>query len=101
MPRYLIERPLPGAGDLTTDELRDIAQRSCDVLRELGPEIQWVQSFVSRDAITCVYIAPDERLLREHARRGGFPAERITEVVGTIDPTTSERAGRGATALPS
>ena len=90
MPRYLIERPIPGAGDLTERDLRDISQRSCDVLRELGPEIQWVQSFVSRDAITCVYIAPNERLLREHARRGGFPAERITEVLDMIDPTSAE-----------
>ena len=98
MPRYLIERPLPGAGELTGHDLRDIAQRSCGVLRELGPEIQWVQSFVSRDAITCVYIAPSERLLREHARRGGFPAERITEVVGIIDPTTSEGAEAGRAA---
>ena len=90
MPRYLIERPLPGAGDLSADDLRDISQRSCDVLRELGPEIQWVQSFVSRDAITCVYIAPSERLLREPARRGGFPAERITEVMRILDPTAAD-----------
>ena len=98
MPRYLIERPLPGAGDLTGADLRDIAQRSCGVLRELGPEIQWVQSFVSRDAITCVYIAPSERLLREHARRGGFPAERITEVMGILDPTAAEATERSPTA---
>jgi len=90
MPRYLIERPLPGAGELTGHDLRDIAQRSCGVLRELGPEIQWVESFVSRDAITCVYIAPNERLLREHARRGGFPAERITEVMRVLDPTAAD-----------
>lgn len=99
MPRYLIERPIPGAGDLTADALRDIAQRSCSVLRELGPEIQWVQSYVSRDAITCVYIAPNERLLREHARRGGFPAERITEVMEVIDPTTAERGERVAASV--
>jgi hypothetical protein len=90
MPRYLIERPLPGAGELTGHDLRDIAQRSCGVLRELGPEIQWVQSYVSRDAITCVYIAPNERLLLEHARRGGFPAERITEVMRILDPTAAD-----------
>ena len=98
MPKYLIERPLPGAGELTGHDLRDIAQRSCSVLRELGPEIQWVQSFVSRDAITCVYIAPSERLLREHARRGGFPAERITEVMGILDPTTAESSESSPTA---
>lgn len=97
MPRYLIERPLPGAGELSADDLRDLAQRSCGVLRELGPEIQWVQSFVSRDAISCVYIAANERLLREHARRGGFPAERITEVLEVIDPTTAEGVKRQPT----
>ena len=96
MPRYLIERPLPAAGDLNDDEVRAIAQKSCGVLRELGPEIQWVQSYVTDDAITCVYIAPNERIVREHARRGGFPAEQIREVRRVIDPTTAEE---GAAAL--
>ena len=90
MPRFLIERPIPNAGDLTADEARAIAQKSCGVLRELGTDIQWVQSFITDDAITCVYLAPNERLIREHARRGGFPAEQIREVKRIIDPTTAD-----------
>ena len=90
MPKYLIERPLPGAGDLTAEDLRAISRTSCGVLRELGPDIQWVHSYVTPDAITCVYVAPNERLIREHARRGGFPAERIAEIRRVIDPTTAE-----------
>jgi hypothetical protein len=93
MPKYLIERELPGAGTLSPEELRGISQTSCGVLRELGPEIQWVQSYVTEDRITCVYIAPDEEHVREHARRGGFPATRILQVRTLIDPTTAEVNG--------
>lgn len=93
MPRYLIERELPGAGSLTAEELRGVAQKSCGVLRELGPDVQWVQSYVTDDKITCIYLAPDEESVREHARRGGFPANRVLEVRAIIDPMTAE-AGR-------
>jgi hypothetical protein len=92
MPRYLIERELPGAGTLSAEDLRGISRKSCDVLGELGPEIQWVQSYVTDDRITCVYIAPDEEMVREHARRGGFPANRILRIRGVIDPMTAETA---------
>lgn len=88
MPRYLIERELPGAGRLDGDELHAIARKSCSVLHAMGPEIQWVQSYVTADKITCVYLAPDEETVREHARRGGFPANRVLEVAAVIDPTT-------------
>ena len=94
MPKYLIERDIPGAGQLSPDDLVGVAKKSNAVLGELGPEIQWVESYVSRDAITCLYVAPNERLLREHARLGGFPAERITEVLTVIDPTTAEGGAR-------
>ena len=90
MPKYVIERDIPGAGKLTRDELRAISQKSCGVLRNLGPQIQWLESFVTPDKIYCVYIAPDENAIREHARQGGFPANRISEVRTVIDPTTSE-----------
>lgn len=90
MPKYLIEREIPNAAALSTHELRAISQRSCAVLRELGPEIQWVQSFVTEDRITCVYIAPNADLVRTHARLGGFPADRVLEIATTIDPTTAE-----------
>jgi hypothetical protein len=92
MPKYLIERDLPGAGNLNAGELRDISRKSCDVLQALGPDIQWVQSYVTGDRIYCVYIAPDADLIREHARCGGFPANRISEVTAGIDPTTAEMA---------
>ncbi|HEX2188600.1 MAG TPA: DUF4242 domain-containing protein [Longimicrobiaceae bacterium] len=92
MPKYLIERELPGAGRLSPEDLRGIAEKSCGVLRELGPEVQWVQSYVTDDAITCVYVAPDEESVREHARRGGFPATRVHRIHSTIDPTTAEPA---------
>jgi hypothetical protein len=92
MPRYLIEREIPGAGGLSPDELHDIARTSCAVLRELGPQVQWVQSYVTGDRITCIYLAPDEESVREHARRGGFPADRVLEVLTIIDPTTAEPA---------
>jgi hypothetical protein len=90
MPKYVIERELPGAGTLSPQQLQGIAQTSCGVLRELGPEIQWVQSYVTGDKIYCVYIAPNEQRLREHAQRGGFPANQIREVTTMIDPTTAE-----------
>ena len=99
MPRYLIEREIPDAGRLTPQELAAVAQKSCGVLRELGPDVQWVQSYVTGDRITCVYLAPNAELVREHARRGGFPANRVEEVVAIIDPTTAEAVEpAGATA---
>lgn len=91
MPKYLIERDVPGAGDLSTQELQNISQTSCSVLHEMGPSIQWQQSFVAGDKIYCVYIAPNEDAIREHAEKGGFPANRITQVNAVIDPTTAEK----------
>jgi hypothetical protein len=90
MPKYVIERELPGAGSLSADQLHAISQKSCGVLNELGPSIQWIHSYVTADKIYCVYIAPNEQLVREHAMRGGFPANRVSEVKTIIDPTTSE-----------
>jgi len=90
MPRFVIEREIPGAGKLSPQELRAIAQKSCSALDQLGPRIQWVQSFVTGDKIYCVYIAPDEEMVREHARQGGFPANSVAEVKSIIDPTTAE-----------
>lgn len=90
MPKYVIERDLPGAGALSAEQLKGISQKSCDVLGTLGPQIQWVQSYVTGDKIYCVYIAPNEEMVREHARMGGFPANRISAVNAIIDPTTSE-----------
>ncbi len=90
MPKYVIEREIPGAGKLTPQQLQGISQTSCGVLRKLGPEIQWVQSYVTADKIYCVYIAPNEAIIREHASQGGFPANRISEICSIIDPTTSE-----------
>jgi hypothetical protein len=90
MPRFLIERQLPGAGALSGAELQAISHKSVCVLAELGGSVQWVQSYVTPDAIYCVYIAPDEAAIREHAARGGFPVTRITEVLRGIDPTTAE-----------
>lgn len=92
MPKFLIEREIPGAGKLTPEQLVRVAQKSCGVLRELGPQIQWVQSYITGDKITCVYIAPDAELIREHARRGGFPANRVEMITMIIDPTTEEGA---------
>ena len=92
MPKYLIERELPGAGELSAGELQTISKKSCDVLQALGPDIQWVQSYVTDDKIYCVYIAPDADIIREHARCGGFPANRISAVRAGIDPTTAEDA---------
>jgi hypothetical protein len=90
MPKYVIEREIPGAGKLSAQELQAISQKSCGVLRELGPQIQWLHSYVTPDKIYCVYIAPDEETVREHARRSGFPANRISQVKSMIDPTSSE-----------
>jgi hypothetical protein len=90
MPKYVIEREIPGAGKLTDDQLQAISQKSCGVLRNLGPSIQWVESYVTDDKIYCVYIAPNEEMVRQHASQGGFPASRISEVKRKIDPTTSE-----------
>ncbi len=92
MPKYVIERDLPGAGSMTQDQLRVVSQKSCGVLRDLGTDIQWVHSYVTQDKIYCIYIAPNEALVRAHASQGGFPANRISEVVTTIDPTTAESA---------
>jgi Nickel responsive protein SCO4226-like len=91
MPKYLIERDLPGAGKLSPQELQAISQKSCGVLSKLGPQIQWVESFVTDDKIYCVYVAPNEEMVREHARQGGFPANRVSAVRAVIDPTTAER----------
>ncbi|MBI2815765.1 MAG: DUF4242 domain-containing protein [Acidobacteria bacterium] len=90
MPKYVIERELPGAGKLGAQELQAISQKSCGVLRNMGPEIQWLHSYVTDDKIYCVYIAPNEEMVREHARAGGFPANRISQVKNVIDPTTAE-----------
>jgi hypothetical protein len=90
MPKYVIEREIPGAGKLSQAELKGISQKSCEVLSSMGPQIQWVQSYVTDDKIYCVYIAPNEEMVREHAQRGGFPANRVSEVKTVIDPTTSE-----------
>lgn len=90
MPKYVIERELSGAGKLSAQELQGISQKSCGVLNEMGPQIQWVQSYVTDDKIYCLYIAPNEEMVREHAQKGGFPANRISEVKSVIDPTTAE-----------
>ena len=96
MPKFVIEREIEGAGKLSPSELQAISQKSCGVLRNLGPQIQWVESYVTDDKIYCVYIAPDEKLVREHAEQGGFPANRISEVRSVIDPTTAEVSAGGA-----
>jgi Protein of unknown function (DUF4242) len=88
MPKYIIERDIPGVGNSSQQELQAVSQKSCNVLAEMGPQIQWVQSYVTADKIYCVYIAPDEAAAPEHALRGGFPANRISEVKSMIDPTT-------------
>ena len=90
MPKYVIERPLPGAGKLTVAEAAGISAKSCSVLRELGPDVQWLHSYVTTDKIYCVYIAKNPELVKEHARRGGFPCESVAEVKSVIDPTTAE-----------
>jgi hypothetical protein len=90
MPKFLIERTIPGAGALSPTELQAIARKSCGVLRDLGPSVQWVHSYVTADKVYCVYVAPDEAAVREHARCGGFPADRVSRIATTIDPTTAE-----------
>ncbi len=90
MPKYVIERDIPGAGQLSSTELHGISEKSCGVLRELGSAIQWVESYVTDDKIYCVYLAPNEEMVREHARLGGFPANRVSAVRRMIDPTTAE-----------
>jgi hypothetical protein len=90
MPKFVIERDVPGAGKLSPQELQSISQKSCDVLRKMGPQIQWVQSYVTDDKVYCVYIAPDETVIRQHAQQGGFPANKIARIRTVIDPTTSE-----------
>ncbi|MBP3984994.1 DUF4242 domain-containing protein [Pseudoxanthomonas helianthi] len=90
MPKYLIERDIPGAGNLSPAELQAVAQKSCGVLGALGPQIQWQQSYVTGDKVYCVYIAPNEDMVREHARQGGFPANRVSRITTIIDPTTAE-----------
>ncbi len=90
MPKYLIEREIPGASKLSPEDLHGISQTSCGVLREMGPQIQWVQSYVTDDKIYCIYIAPNKEMVLEHARQGGFPANSVAEVRGIIDPTTAE-----------
>lgn len=90
MPKYIIEREIPGAGQLPAAELKAIARKSCGVLDKLGPQIQWIESYVTGDKVYCVYRAPNEQLIREHAQQGGFPANRISEIKTVLDPTTAE-----------
>jgi hypothetical protein len=90
MPKFVIEREIPGAGKLTAQQLKDISQTSCGVIKKLGPKIQWIQSYVTTDKIYCVYIAPNEEMVREHAKLGGFPANSVSQVSTIIDPITAE-----------
>lgn len=90
MPKFVIEREMPGVGKLGPEELQGASQTSCGVLQEMGPRVQWLQSYVTQDKLYCIYIAPDEDAIREHARRGGFPANRISQISSVIDPTTAE-----------
>ncbi|ACV27296.1 DUF4242 domain-containing protein [Kangiella koreensis] len=90
MPKYIIERDIPGAGQLSADDLKGISQKSCAVLTDMGPQIQWQQSYVTGDKVYCVYIAPNEQAVKDHAQQGGFPANKISEVATIIDPTTAE-----------
>ena len=98
MPKYVIEREIPGAGNMSPQELQSVSQKSCSVLRNLGPQIQWLQSYVTGDKIYCIYIAPNEEMVREHAQQGGFPANRISEIKTVIDPTTAEEKQTTVTA---
>ena len=91
MPKYIIERDIPGAANLSPAELKDVSEKSNGVIRKMGPEIQWIESYVAGDKFYCVYIAPDESRIHEHARLGGFPANRVTVVSSIIDPTTAEK----------
>ncbi|MDB5023853.1 MAG: hypothetical protein JWP78_1608 [Mucilaginibacter sp.] len=90
MPKYVIEREIPGAGELSAEQLKAISQTSCGVLNKMGPQIQWINSYVTGDKIYCVYIAPNEEMVREHAQQGGFPANSVSQVSAIIDPTTAE-----------
>ena len=90
MPKFVIEREIPGAGKLSAQELQGISQKSCGVLKNMGPKIQWLQSYVTDDKIYCVYIAPDEATIKQHAQQGGFPANKVTRIRAVIDPTTAE-----------
>lgn len=90
MPKYVIEREMPGVGNATAHELHAASQTSCAALKQMGPHVQWVQSFVTDDRLYCIYVAPDENAIREHARLGGFPANKIARIRTTIDPTTAE-----------
>lgn len=90
MPKYVIERDIPGVGNLSSQELKNISQTSCRVLENMGPQIQWVESFVTGDKIYCVYIAPNKEMIMEHAKQGGFPANVVSQVATMIDPTTAE-----------
>jgi cell division inhibitor SulA len=92
MPKYVIERDMPGLGNLKPQELQAASQTSCNVLRNLGPEIQWLHSYATQDKLYCIYIAPNEDLVRQHAQQGGFPANKVSEIKTTIDPTTAENA---------
>jgi hypothetical protein len=92
MPKFVIEREVPGVGSLSADQIQAIAQKSCSVLDKLGPQIQWLQSYVTDNKIYCIYIAPNEQMVREHASQGGFPANSVMQVRRVIDPTTSESA---------
>jgi uncharacterized protein DUF4242 len=96
MPKYVIEREIAGAGNLSPEDLQGISQKSCSVLQNLGPQIQWVQSYVTGDKIYCIYIAPSEDMIRAHAQQGGFPANRISEIKTVIDPTTAETKQQSA-----
>lgn len=90
MPKFVIERDIPGAGAMSPEQLQGVAEKSCGVLQNLGPRIQWVQSYVTDNKIYCIYIAPNEEMVREHARQGGFPATKVSQIRSIIDPTTSE-----------
>ncbi len=91
MPKYLIEREIPGAGQMSASDLQAISRRSCEVIRNLGPDLHWIESFVTEDKVYCIYIAPDAELIRKHAEQGGFPANRISEIKGIIDPATADQ----------
>ena len=98
MPKYVIERELPGAGNMSPQELQSVSQKSCSVLQNQGPQIQWLHSYVTSDKIYCIYIAPNDEMVREHAQQGGFPANRISEIKTVIDPTTAEEKQTAVTA---
>ena len=98
MPKYVIEREIPGAGNMSPQELQSVSQKSCSVLQNQGPQIQWLHSYVTSDKIYCIYIAPNDEMIREHAQQGGFPANRISEIKTVIDPTTAEEKETTVTA---